>query len=128
MVPFRPKHGWDVVKGFARALAEDLVRRSPDAFTATLSKAARRGRIFVDYLRNGEGATAVVPYSARARTGLTVALPIAWDAVRQVHPGDFTVRTVPDVLARRRRDPWGDLRASKQRLPEDLDELLGRAG
>lgn len=124
VVPFRPMHGWDVVKKFARVVAEDFVRRKPDAYTATPAKAARRGRIFVDYLRNGEGATAVLPYSARARAGLTVAMPIAWEDVRRVHPRDFTIRTVPDLLARRRRDPWADLLASKQSLPENLDELL----
>jgi bifunctional non-homologous end joining protein LigD len=128
VVPFRPKHGWDVVKGFARAIAEDFARRAPEAFTATLAKAARRGKIFVDYLRNGEGATAVLPYSARARSGITVAMPIAWADVRRVHPRDFTVRTVPDLLARRRRDPWGDLLGSKQSLPANLDELLARTG
>ncbi|MEP7125137.1 MAG: DNA ligase D [Byssovorax sp.] len=127
VVPFAPKHGWEVVKGFARAVAEDFARRAPEAFTATPAKAARRGRIFVDYLRNGEGATAVVPYSARARAGITVALPIAWADVRRVHPGDFTVRTVPDLLARRRGDPWSELRTSKQRLPENLDDLLSRS-
>jgi bifunctional non-homologous end joining protein LigD len=127
VVPIRPQHGWDVVKGFARAVAEDFARRAPEAFTAAASKAGRKGRIFVDYLRNGEGATAVVPYSARARKGLTVALPIAWEDVRRVHPRDFTVQTVPDLLARRKSDPWADLRASKQRLPADLDAMLKKA-
>ena len=151
------------------------------ALTTTLAKAARRVRIFVDYLRNGDGATAVLPwsqasqghktrsdpqgsvprpsesgvgrksplhrsltvavlelalfrascdleragsYSARARAGLTVAMPIAWEDVRRVHPKDFTISTVPDLLARCRRDPWADLLASKQRLPEKLDALL----
>jgi bifunctional non-homologous end joining protein LigD len=127
VVPFRPKHGWGVIRGFARAVAEDFARRAPKAFTATAAKAARKGRIFVDYLRNGEGATAVVPYSARARAGLTVAMPIAWEDVRRVHPRDFTVQTVPDLLARRKIDPWAELRASKQRLPDDLDEMLDKA-
>ena len=124
VVPFRPRHGWDVVKKFARVLAEDFTRRAPDVYTATPAKTARRGRIFVDYLRNGEGATAVVPYSARARAGLTVAMPIAWEDVRHAHPKDFTIRTVPERLARRRRDPWEDLLASKQSLSDNLDELL----
>jgi bifunctional non-homologous end joining protein LigD len=127
VVPIRPRHGWELVKGFARAVAEDFARRAPEAFTATASKAARRGRIFVDYLRNSEGATAVVPYSARARPGLTVALPIAWEDVRRVHPGDFTVQTMPELLARRKSDPWAGMRASKQRLPEDLAEMLNKA-
>ena len=126
VVPFRPRYKWNVVKKFARVVAEDFTHRAPDAYTATPSKAARRGRIFVDYLRNGEGATAVVPYSARARAGLTVAMPIAWEDVRHAHPKDFTIRTVPELLARRRRDPWEDLLASKQSLPDNLDELLAQ--
>jgi bifunctional non-homologous end joining protein LigD len=124
VAPFRPQHGWDAVKTFTRAIAEDLARREPDAYTATLSKAARRGKIFVDYLRNGEGATAVLPYSARARPGVTVAMPVAWDDLDRVHPGDFTVRTAPAFLARRRRDPWADLLATKQRLPKEIERLV----
>jgi bifunctional non-homologous end joining protein LigD len=127
VAPVRPRHGWDVVKRLARAVAEDFVRRSPDAFTATPSKAARRGKIFVDHLRNGEGATAVLPYSARARENVTVAMPIAWEDLRRVHPKDFTVRTAPGLVARRRRDPWALLLETKQSLPHDLDELLAKA-
>ncbi len=117
VVPFRPRYEWNVVKKLARVLAEDFTRRAPDAYTATPAMAARRGRIFVDYLRNGEGATAVVPYSARARAGLTVATPIAWEDVRHAHPKDFTIRTVPELIARRRRDPWEDLLASEAEPP-----------
>lgn len=127
VAPFRRRHGWDAVKGLARAVAEDFARRAPDVFTATPSKAARGGKIFVDYLRNGEGATAVLPYSARAREGVTVAMPIAWEDVRRVHPKDFTVRTAPGLLSRRRRDPWADLLTTKQRLPPNLDELVDKA-
>jgi bifunctional non-homologous end joining protein LigD len=126
VAPFLPSHGWDAVKRFARAIAEDFARRAPDAFTAALSKAARPGKIFVDYLRNTEGATAVLPYSARARGGLTVAMPIAWEEIRSVHPRDFTVRTALDVLARRRQDPWADLVTSAQSLPPNLDELIAK--
>jgi bifunctional non-homologous end joining protein LigD len=126
VAPFRPRHGWDAVKGLAHAVAEDFARRAPDAFTATLAKSARRGKIFVDYLRNGEGATAALPYSARARAGITVAMPIAWEDVRRVHPEDFTVRTAPGLLSRRRRDPWADLLTMKQRLPPNLDELVAK--
>jgi bifunctional non-homologous end joining protein LigD len=127
VAPFRPRHGWDVVKGFARAVAEDFARRAPDAFTTTPAKAARRGKIFMDYLRNGEEATAVLPYSARARENITVAMPISWEDIRRVHPKDFTVRSVPGLLSRRRRDPWAELLASKQSLPSNLDELIARA-
>jgi len=127
VTPFRPHFGWDVVKRFALTIAEDFERRAPDAFTTTIGKAARHGKILVDYLRNGEGATAVLPYSARAREEITVAMPIAWDDVRRVHPREFTVRTAPDLLARRRKDPWADFFTTKQSLPPKLDELLADA-
>ena len=96
------------------------------AFTSTIGKAARRGRVLVDYLRNGEGATAVL-YSPRARENLTVAMPIAWDDVGRVNPGAFTVRTVPSLLAKRRTDPWADFLTTRQTLPPPLEDVLARS-
>jgi bifunctional non-homologous end joining protein LigD len=124
VAPFRPKHGWDVVKRFAHVIAEDFERRAPEVFTSAASKAARPGKIFVDYLRNGEGATAVLPYSARARAQVPVALPVAWDDLRNVHPGELTVRTVPGLVARRRKDPWADFFTAEQSLPPEIGTLL----
>lgn len=119
VAPFRRRHGWDVVKRFAYVIAQGFERRTPDAFTSKISKAARPGKILVDYLRNDEGATAVLPYSARARPNVTVALPVAWDDLRKLHPRELTVRTVPLLLAKRRKDPWAELLASKQSLPRE---------
>jgi bifunctional non-homologous end joining protein LigD len=78
----------------------------PDRFTASAAKARRAGRIFVDYLRNGEAATAVAAYSARARPGAPVSMPIDWDQLADDVRGDhYNVTNVPDLLAERRRDP-----------------------
>ena len=83
VVPIRPTIEWEVAKGFAKAVADMLVSTFPDRFTATLSKAQRKGKIFIDYLRNGQGATAVAPYSVRAREHAPVATPIAWEELAQ---------------------------------------------
>ena len=79
IAPLTPGHDWEVHKDFARRFAEALALAEPERFVATMSKAKRKGKIFIDWLRNQRGATAVVPYSARARAGAPVAVPIAWD-------------------------------------------------
>jgi bifunctional non-homologous end joining protein LigD len=66
----------------------------------------------------------VLPYSARARTHVGVALPVSWDDLRRMHPGELTVRTVPGLLARRRKDPWAELLGSKQSLPTEVGAVL----
>jgi bifunctional non-homologous end joining protein LigD len=119
VAPLRPaaRAGWDGVKRFTQGVASPLAARSPDRYVATMSKARRVGRIFVDYLRNGEGATAILPYSPRARPGATVAVPVAWEALRRVDPRAFTVREVGRWLGRRRRDPWAGFFDVEQDLP-----------
>ena len=87
-----------------------------------MSKSARAGKVFVDYLRNAQGATAVLPYSPRARPGMPVAVPVAWGDLRAVHPDEWTLATTPKLLARRRVDPWADLTATRQRLPKGLTD------
>ncbi|MDB4936186.1 MAG: ATP-dependent ligase [Labilithrix sp.] len=124
VVPLTPKDDWDVVSAFATAVAEGMVKREPKKYVATMTKAARKGKIFVDHFRNGRGATAILPYSPRARTGATVALPVTWKELPAIDPQDFTVLTVPDLLAKRRVDPWADLLETKQTIPRDLVATL----
>ena len=82
-----------------------------------MSKAKRTGRVFVDYLRNADGATAVAAYSLRARAGLPVSMPIAWSALREdVRGTHFNVRNVPAMLAHRKSDPWAGYGAVRQRI------------
>ncbi|HBS50074.1 MAG TPA: DNA ligase D, partial [Rhodobacteraceae bacterium] len=78
-VPLRRTNGWDTVKGFAKTLAHVMADRDPDRYTATMSKAKRKGRVFIDWLRNERGATAIAPYALRARPGAPVAMPVTWD-------------------------------------------------
>ena len=99
IAPLTPKAKWPEVKDFCQRFALALAEAEPERFTAALSKAKRTGRIFIDYLRNQRGATAIMPYSARSRPGAPVAAPIAWaemktiDAPSHFHVGDAPVRT-----------------------------------
>ena len=117
VAPLEPHADWETAKGFAQALANTLAAARPDRYVAQMSKARRQGRIFIDYLRNGRGSTAVLPYSPRARAGTTVAMPLDWRDLARIDPRDFTLRSVPGLLRRRRRDPWAEFLALRQRLP-----------
>lgn len=100
IVPLRPKAEWDTVKLFSRTMAVMLSDAEPDRFVATMSKARRTGRIFIDWLRNERGATAIAPYSVRARPGAKVAVPLSWDDLAPVgSAGQFDIATVSDRLA-----------------------------
>ncbi len=126
VVPLERRHSWDDVKGFAQSVATHLAKTLPDQFTATVTKARRRGKIFVDYLRNTRGATAVAPYSLRARTGATVATPLSWDELSaKVPPSAFTIATVPERIAKK-KDPWADYERRRQRLTAAMQRKLAR--
>ena len=119
IVPLIPKAEWPAVKDFAQRFAMALAEAEPERFTAALSKAKRTGRIFVDYLRNQRGATAIMPYSARAREGAPVAAPINWEELDEMKSGArFSVRDVDTLLERASSRPlqgWGE---ANQVLPE----------
>ncbi|QEL24549.1 DNA ligase D [Bosea sp. F3-2] len=96
VLPLKPKADWERVRGFARDFAKAMEQAEPKLYTATLSKKARRGRIFIDYLRNGRGATAIAPYSTRARPGATLAMPVEWDDLDKLKPDAFKAREILD--------------------------------
>jgi bifunctional non-homologous end joining protein LigD len=126
VVPIRPTIGWDVAKSFTKAVADLLVATFPDRFTATLSKAQRKGKIFIDYLRNGPGSTAVAPYSVRAREHAPVATPIAWEELKQdVRFAYFNVGNVPTRLARLKNDPWASFFDVRQALTKAMTKRVG---
>ncbi|MBZ9648119.1 DNA ligase D [Sphingobium sp. 3R8] len=101
IAPLVPKAEWPEVKDFAHRLAQAVAQSDPDNFTAALPKAQRKGRIFVDYLRNQRGATAVMPYSVRARSGAPVAAPITWKEMETIDtPAHWHVRDAPELVKR----------------------------
>ena len=118
VAPLKPKAEWAAVKDFAKSLAEAMAADAPERYVAVVTKSKRKGKILIDYLRNGRGATAVAPYSTRARAGAPVSMPLAWDELASC-PGAayFTVANTPTRLARQQSDPWADFRRAAVELP-----------
>jgi bifunctional non-homologous end joining protein LigD len=123
VVPIKPADEWDEAKAFCRSVAEFLVRFDPDRFVANMSKAKRRGKIFVDYLRNDRGSTAIAPYSTRARPGSPVSVPIDWRKLRTIESGaEFTLENVPKLAAR--SDPWKAFNALRRPITAKARKAL----
>lgn len=118
VVPLEPKATWPAVKDFAKALADRMTADAPDRFIATITKSRRRGKILVDYLRNGRGATAVAAYSTRARPGAPVSMPVDWDELGSIAGASyFNVANALVRLANLVADPWEGFRAAAVPLP-----------
>ncbi|MDS9468865.1 DNA ligase D [Paracoccus sp. MBLB3053] len=116
--PLSPKADWREAKAFAKAMAEAMASDTPDRYVATIAKSKRRGRILIDYLRNQRGATAVAPYSTRARPGAPVSTPLHWDELGPgIGPAHFTVSNLRDRLEMQKRDPWDGFRGAAIPLP-----------
>ena len=116
--PLLPQADWDTVKAFAQSIASAMAADRPDLYTDNMAKSGRRGRIYVDYLRNGMGATAVGAYSTRAREGAPVSVPLAWDELGEsIRSNHFTLTNLPKRLAFLDHDPWEGLASLKQTLP-----------
>ena len=133
VVPIRRTRDWPAVKAFTRGLALHLERVIPQRFTAALSKTRRHERVFVDYLRNARGATAVAPWSVRAQPGAPVATPITWDELdpkTDLRAAWFNIRNVPRRIALEQPDPWGDLSAAARAITRAMEARIGveRAG
>ena len=122
VVPLNPGCDWSIAKPFARSIAESLAAREPSRYVATASKAARDGRVFIDYLRNGRGATSVASWSLRSRVGAPVAVPLAWeDLDRLERPDAFDIETAPRRIEEWGSDPWEALST----LSQDLAAVAG---
>jgi bifunctional non-homologous end joining protein LigD len=123
VVPLRPKFDWDTVKDFSHAVVRHLARTLPDRFVAKSGPRNRVGRIFIDYLRNGYGATTVAAWSARARPGLGVSVPVGWEELKQLRSGSHW--TVADIGPRlvEGNQPWADYEASRAGLAAAMKKL-----
>lgn len=117
ILPIDRRHDWDEAKAFCKQVADLIEKADPQHYTTNMAKAARHGKIFIDYLRNGRGATAVVPYSTRARAGAPIATPLSWEELSdRIHSDHFSLRTLPRRLASLKHDPWERLSTVRQSL------------
>jgi bifunctional non-homologous end joining protein LigD len=116
VVPVAAAADWATAHRFARGFAEALADEGPTLYTTNSRKDERKGKVFIDYLRNGWSASAVAPYSPRARAGAPVATPLDWtELAAGIRPADFTVETVPARIAGR-KDPWADIDGIEQKI------------
>lgn len=126
VVPLKPKADWDEVKAFAKAVSQQHAQDDPQRLTANMSKTKRQGRIFIDYLRNGRGATAVASYSVRAREGAPVAVPVRWDELNAALRSDrYTTENLRRRLSALREDPWQGFAEASRPLTAKILRAVG---
>ncbi|HKF49485.1 MAG TPA: DNA ligase D [Terracidiphilus sp.] len=116
VAPVRPENEWQELKQFTHDFVLAMEKDNPKLFLTRMTKAARAGKIFLDYLRNDRGATAVAPYSPRARAGLPVAMPLAWSELDGNALPRFRVSDIQQWRRRLKRDPWKEMIRSDQRM------------
>jgi bifunctional non-homologous end joining protein LigD len=118
VVPVEPTTPWEDAKAFSKSVAEELARSGRNRYTSKLSKSTRKGRVFIDYLRNGRGATAVAAFSPRARPGAPVSTPLSWEELGTgMLPSQFTIGTIFRRLDALKRDPWRAFEAGRRPIP-----------
>jgi bifunctional non-homologous end joining protein LigD len=125
VVPVEPKFDWSVIKQFAHAFALQMEQQQPSLYLTKMSKAARKDRIYIDYLRNERGATAVAAYSPRARVGVSVSLPLHWNELKLAERPVFHVADFDGWKSRLSRDPWKLLGSTRQQVSDDVLRQLG---
>ena len=109
---------WDSAKAFAQAIALAMAADDPERYVAKITKSLRKGKIFVDYLRNSLEQTSVAAYSTRARAGAPVSVPVGWQELPRTTSGhQYTVRDLMNRLSRLKQDPWQDIGRVRQKLP-----------
>jgi bifunctional non-homologous end joining protein LigD len=124
-VPIARRQGWPEVRRFCEAFARQQAEQAPRRFTANMAKRERRGRIYLDYLRNARSATAVAAYSLRARPGVPASVPLAWDELSAIDdPADLNYATVPQRLEAGVADPWAGIDQAARALTKDMERAL----
>jgi bifunctional non-homologous end joining protein LigD len=125
-VPIFPDRTWEGVKGFARAVAEEIARQDPKQYVLVMTKKKRKGRIFIDHLRNGRGATCVAPYSTRAGSNAPVSTPLFWEELSALEAADvFTVENLEQRLSELDADPWADFREKSRSITDEMFRDIG---
>jgi DNA ligase D len=125
VVPIARRQGWPEVRRFCEAFARQQAEQAPKRFTANMSKRERRGRIFLDYLRNARSATAVAAYSLRARPGVPASTPLAWSELDLIeNPRELDYATVPARLSEEFEDPWADIDRAARALTKEMERKL----
>ncbi|PRY03471.1 DNA ligase D [Paraburkholderia sp. BL25I1N1] len=125
VVPLAKQAGWDEVKDFSQAVAQHMAATLPKYFSAKMGAQNRKQKIFVDYLRNNRGSSTVAAFSARARPGLGVSVPLAWDEVAGTKGGDqWTIENLHERLADLKSDPWADYAKTRQRITAAMKKRL----
>jgi len=116
VAPMKPEHDWNAIKSFAHRFVLDMEKASPSRYLSKMNKAARAGKIYLDYLRNERGATSVAPYSPRARAGGPVSMPLAWSELKSEERPKFHVADFSEWRPRLKKHPWKGMLESTQRL------------
>jgi bifunctional non-homologous end joining protein LigD len=114
-VPIEPLYAWNEIKSFSKAIVQQMVDMYPQKYVLSMSKSKRKGKIFIDYLRNGFGATSIVPYSLRARDRGSIAVPIAWSELKKTKPDQFTMKNIYKHL-KNKKNPWSKYFSIKQKI------------
>jgi bifunctional non-homologous end joining protein LigD len=128
VVPLAKQAGWDEVKDFSQAVAQHMAATLPKYFSAKMGAQNRKQKIFVDYLRNNRGSSTVAAFSARARPGLGVSVPLTWDEVASTTGGDqWTIENLHERLADLKSDPWADYTKTRQRITAAMKKRLDDA-
>ncbi len=126
VVPLERRSGWEEMKSFSKAVADEMVRMEPAKYIATMSKEKRKGKIFIDYLRNNRDATAVAAYSTRARKGAPVSTPVTWDELTpDLAPNKYNVGNLRARLSSLKQDPWKEFFTTRQSITADMKNKVG---
>jgi bifunctional non-homologous end joining protein LigD len=126
VVPLTRRQQWNEVKDFSHAVARYMARLMPERFSAVLGPKNRVKKIFIDYLRNSKGASTVAVFSARARTGMGVSMPIAWDELSDIGRADqWSIKTAAQRMHSLRSDPWDGFHRTRQGITVAVRRAVG---
>jgi len=126
VVPLKPKDSWDQVKDFSHATVKHMAKLVPERFSAVSGPKNRVGRIFIDYLRNGQGATTIAAYAVRAREGLPVSVPIHREEVAEIKDANaWNIKNLHERLTDLGEDPWAEYSSSKQTISAQMRKRIG---